>query len=158
MDSEKVKRLIKCSVLLAALTTLVLYLCINLKPNQTFPEEGCYYNKELQMQICFDHDQGAYDTYVVVDEKKCACAISFDQGSPYFGMFWMDTNTDKFTYGTVFWSGQCLSFNDGTLVLWDHNEAKEYVFSRIDTPQQRYGPRGQGGQGDGSLVSLVPMP
>ena len=131
MVSGKVKRLIKWGALFGALATLVLYLCINLKSNETFPDGGFYYCEDLQMQICFDNGQSAYDSYIVIDGKKCSCAISFDQGSSEFSMFWMDANTDEFTRGTAFWRGQCLSFDDETLVLWDYNEAKEYVFTRV---------------------------
>ena len=112
----------------------LLLLGVQCKPMQAFPEEGFWHCEDLQMQICFNHVQSKYDTYIILEDLKIDCALFADYGNRFFSINYHDTVIAEYNYDTRFFEGEFISFDKDTLIIKDINNQEQYVFSRIDTP------------------------
>lgn len=113
--------------ILAIALSVILTGCIRVA--QTIPEEGTFYCQELEITIDLNTRTG----FAVVDGDKINCAFGNDHGSRFIGVTNQQPGLETYYLGESIFSGECIHFDEDSMVVLEEWTQIEYTFKRIDT-------------------------
>lgn len=96
---------------------------------QTIPENGVFYCEELKITVDFDTP----NCFTVVDGEEIHCAFGNDRGSRFVSVSNQDSTTKQYALGDKVFAGECVFFDEDTMVILEEWTQIEYTFKRIDT-------------------------
>ena len=105
-------------------------LCAGCTAKQYEPEDGIWYCEELEMQLSYDKDG---QSYVVENGEKIICACGSDKGVPYLFVSIQEVHHSSYSLGEEIFCAKIISVSETEFVVYDENNERQYIFSRIDS-------------------------
>lgn len=113
---------------LLILLVLLILLPGCITPAKTFPTEGIWYCKELNITLDFVAGTG----YITLNEEDIFCVIANNRGSKFISILNQNEDTEEFYLGESVFSGKCIRYDNKELVIGESKTETVYTFYRTD--------------------------
>lgn len=120
------KRFVASLLLIVAISLLVAG-CIRIA--QTVPAEGVWHCAELEITV---NCKTKYCS-IVIDGQKIKCAFSNDRGSRGVSVVNQDTSATEYYLGKALFEGECVYYDETTMVICERFTEKNYTFYKIES-------------------------
>lgn len=116
-----------CWVLILALLILLSGCIQNV---QLVPKEGIWHCEELGITVDFESEK----CFVLIDGVEINSSFRNNRGSNFISVSNQDTIIEDLHLGEILFSGECIRYDDTTMVISEYRTEIIYTFYKIDTP------------------------
>lgn len=93
------------------------------------PEDGIWYCAELQIQLSYEQD---VEGFIVKNGEKILTTCGSDQGVKKVFVLCSQEKHPDYPWGELMFSAEIISLDEESLVVYDEQTDKSYIFMRID--------------------------